>query len=324
MKKLWMVTLLMAALCLPAALTAAPLASARLTPTGVEWQPAASYEAMVLTVSGPDGVVLRREFKGGTAPSLDLFGRDGNPLTDGAYRWELSAAPHLDAATRGALVAARRAGDDSVVSRLQAEGKLPRSPLVQSGSFSVSGGAIVPSDLVEERKAAATAGTPAVRSKALTPNIAEDQVIPDDLIVQGSGCVGFDCVNNESFGFDTIRLKENNLRIKFEDTSVGTFPTNDWQLTANDSRQRRRQQVLDRGHHRLQGPVHHHGRRDDQLDLRRQHGPRRLPHLDAGARPPRQHQQHPGDPPRAEQLRRLHRPDLGRRRPTRRTSSSAT
>jgi hypothetical protein len=63
----------------------------------------------------------------------------------------------------------------------------------------------------------------------------EDQVIPDDLIVQGSTCVGLDCVNNESFGFDTIRLKENNTRIKFEDTSVGAFPTNDWQLTANDS-----------------------------------------------------------------------------------------
>ena len=64
---------------------------------------------------------------------------------------------------------------------------------------------------------------------------AADVVFPDDLIVQGSGCVGFDCVNNENFGFDTIRLKENNLRIKFEDTSVGPFPTNDWQLTANDS-----------------------------------------------------------------------------------------
>src|SRR5690606_21971479 len=47
--------------------------------------------------------------------------------------------------------------------------------------------------------------------------------------------VGFDCVNNESFGFDTIRLKENNIRIKFEDTSTGTYPSNDWQLTANDS-----------------------------------------------------------------------------------------
>lgn len=65
---------------------------------------------------------------------------------------------------------------------------------------------------------------------------AADQVIADDLIVQGSICTGFDCVNNESFGFDTLRLKENNLRIKFEDTSsTGSFPTTDWQLTANDS-----------------------------------------------------------------------------------------
>jgi hypothetical protein len=63
-----------------------------------------------------------------------------------------------------------------------------------------------------------------------------DDVIPDDLIVQGSACIGLDCVNNESFGFDTIRLKENNTRIKFDDTSTGAgFPNHDWQLTANDS-----------------------------------------------------------------------------------------
>jgi hypothetical protein len=63
-----------------------------------------------------------------------------------------------------------------------------------------------------------------------------DQVILDDLIVDGSACVGQDCVNGESFGFDTLRLKENNLRIKFQDTSASaSFPSNDWQLTANDS-----------------------------------------------------------------------------------------
>ena len=39
-----------------------------------------------------------------------------------------------------------------------------------------------------------------------------------------------------AFGFDTIRLKEHNLRIKFDDTSTASsFPRNDWQLTANDS-----------------------------------------------------------------------------------------
>lgn len=63
-----------------------------------------------------------------------------------------------------------------------------------------------------------------------------DQVINDDLIVTGSLCVGFDCTNGESFGFDTIRLKENNVRIKFQDTSTSaSFPSRDWQITANDS-----------------------------------------------------------------------------------------
>jgi len=63
-----------------------------------------------------------------------------------------------------------------------------------------------------------------------------DQVFNDDVIVDGSLCVGLDCVNGESFGFDTIRLKENNLRIKFDDTSSSaSFPNNDWQITINDS-----------------------------------------------------------------------------------------
>ena len=63
-----------------------------------------------------------------------------------------------------------------------------------------------------------------------------DQVFLDDLIVTGSACIGQDCVNGESFGFDTIRLKENNLRIKAQDTSnSASFPTNDWQITFNDS-----------------------------------------------------------------------------------------
>ncbi len=72
---------------------------------------------------------------------------------------------------------------------------------------------------------------------AVSPGLTavNDQVIPDDLIVQVKLCVGLDCVNNEDFGDDAIRLKENNLRIAFNDTSVGAFPSNDWQLQANDS-----------------------------------------------------------------------------------------
>ncbi|OLF71736.1 hypothetical protein AWH62_11390 [Maricaulis sp. W15] len=58
----------------------------------------------------------------------------------------------------------------------------------------------------------------------------------DDVIITFSLCVGNDCVNGESFGFDTLRLKENNLRIHFDDTSSSaSFPANDWRIVVNDS-----------------------------------------------------------------------------------------
>jgi hypothetical protein len=76
-------------------------------------------------------------------------------------------------------------------------------------------------------------GVGAATQPALLPSL---QTIAEDLVVQGSGCFGLDCTTGEVFGFDTLRLKENNLRIKFEDTSVSAgFPSNDWQLTINDS-----------------------------------------------------------------------------------------
>ena len=67
-----------------------------------------------------------------------------------------------------------------------------------------------------------------------TAPAAADQLISDDLIVQGSLCSGSQCVDGESFGFDTIRMKQNLVRLGFVDTSVGAFPTTDWQITVND------------------------------------------------------------------------------------------
>ncbi len=65
---------------------------------------------------------------------------------------------------------------------------------------------------------------------------AADVLHYDDVIITGSLCVGFDCVNGESFGFDTIILKEHNLRIFFNDTSYSaSYPTNNWRITVNDS-----------------------------------------------------------------------------------------
>ncbi len=66
--------------------------------------------------------------------------------------------------------------------------------------------------------------------------VSADEVTFDDVIIDGSACIGLDCVNGEVFGFNTLILKENNLRIYFHDTSSSAaFPSTDWQLVANDS-----------------------------------------------------------------------------------------
>lgn len=45
-----------------------------------------------------------------------------------------------------------------------------------------------------------------------------------------------DGAGGEDFGFDTLRLKENNLRIHFDDTSASaSFPANDWRITINSA-----------------------------------------------------------------------------------------
>lgn len=69
-----------------------------------------------------------------------------------------------------------------------------------------------------------------------TVNVYSDQLFNDDIVVKGSICVGVDCNSGENFNFDTIRLKENNLRIRFIDSSsTSTFPTRDWEITVNES-----------------------------------------------------------------------------------------
>lgn len=230
----WSVRLLLilTVVFLPAAVSAAEVARVDVDAAIVEWSPVVEHERLVLTVSRPDESTARQELAAGQSPVYQLSA--GDP--DGVYTWELRATPKVSAEVKKELAGARKSGDPTILWRLRKEGKLPEE-MVQSGTFTVSRGAIVSPD--QEEKAGAPSKPTVKKGQSGGQDMGvifeADQVIPDDLIVQGSGCFGFDCVNNESFGFDTIRLKENNLRIKFEDTSVGSFPTNDWQLTANDS-----------------------------------------------------------------------------------------
>lgn len=236
-----------------------PIANAALDRTELKWKPVIAYESLVLTVSQPNGEVFRQEFEAGSEPSFKLRDANGAALPDGQYVYELRLIPNLAPEVKEALRDGREGNNDAKVARqLRQSGKLP-AEVIQFGSFLVSKGAVFIGSAESEKDAqlrqrisrgtgfrppplAPDAGrdsaffTPAAYSPSNATLGAFDQVIPDDLIVQGSACVGLDCVNNENFGFDTIRLKENNLRIKFEDTSSAAgFPSNDWQLTANDS-----------------------------------------------------------------------------------------
>ena len=93
-------------------------------------------------------------------------------------------------------------------------------PLVQSGTFTVANGAIVSPSAIERRN--------------LRP--APETLFNDDVSAKGGVCAGFDCTSPESYGLATAKLKANNTRLKFEDTSTSAgFPTTDWQLSANDT-----------------------------------------------------------------------------------------
>ena len=225
---------------------------ATLTSTGfsVRWDVAAPNAGLSLTISAPDGQVFRKEFKSGPA-EFRLIDNQGEKLPDGQYTYELRVVPMISAEVKHTLSNARAKGNDADVGReMRKRGMLP-TPLVEAGSFSiVNGSAVVPGALEEKNgRVAKVTWQPRVSNGAFIGaalakrkshhaylNPFFDFVIADDLIVQGSACVGLDCVNGEVFGFDTIRVKENNTRIQFDDTSVSAgFATNNWQIRANSS-----------------------------------------------------------------------------------------
>jgi len=216
---------------------------ARMTASGsvAIWTTAVGHDKIALTVVGPDGSVFQKEFAAGVTPMFRLQDLGGK-ATDGSYTYEMRIVPNVSSSVRQQLAAAREAGDDVAAARIQREAGLAEQ-MVQSGTLSVSNGAFINPDATEpvlrQPAAAASTSSGTVSASSITPpkKISPlDIVQADDVIIQGSLCVGLDCVVNESFGFDTIRLKENNTRIKFDDTSTSTgFPNHDWQLTANDS-----------------------------------------------------------------------------------------
>lgn len=208
----------------------------------ISWMIGVPYETATLTISMPDGSVYRREFPAGTVPTFSVWSRRSGAFRSGIFNYELVLTPVLAPGVKEALAQARDKGNGAAIEAdLKIKGMLPER-IVESGAFTVINGQIVrggendvePQSTMENSPAqtenSSTARSPKIRAST------EAQYIQEDLSVKGSICVGFDCANGEVFGFDTLRLKENNLRINFDDTSnSASFPNNDWQITINDS-----------------------------------------------------------------------------------------
>ncbi len=184
-----------------------------ITEKRITWTPHVENSGMVLTISGPD-FYHQKTYRAGDRPTFRPY-RGGRPLPDGLYTYELQllpvgdldSKPRIDEEKRGIEPAT---GEDAIVS---------------SGSFSILDGSFVTQDVAESAK------------EDMAADLAPADVLHyDDVIITGSLCVGFDCQNGESFGFDTQILKEHNLRIYFNDTSyTASYPTNNWRITINDS-----------------------------------------------------------------------------------------
>src|SRR4051794_27500858 len=64
---------------------------------------------------------------------------------------------------------------------------------------------------------------------------AADDVIVGNLIVQGKTCGGPLCINGETFGTGTLRLKDTETRIDFINTNTTPLAPRDWRIEANST-----------------------------------------------------------------------------------------
>jgi len=172
-------------------------------PTRVDWSPTVDYERIVLTVVGPEELVNRQELEAGQTPSLSLFKPNGERLPDGIYRYELQI--------------------------LQRGGGMKST--LQGGALLVQGGKFVSPNLAES-----PASPPAQSTSSKGRNITrKDSVVPDDLVVQGTACIGPSCANGDPDP-NNLTLKGLNPRIFFHDLNADCvcYPARNWVLQAND------------------------------------------------------------------------------------------
>src|SRR5436305_5491780 len=137
------------ALAIPAAMFAAKanpgepqsqapaLSDASISTSAIQWSASGPYERLTLTVNGPEGFTLNKEFAAGQGASLRLA--DLGVKADGAYTWQLRVVPRISAETKAQLAAARANDDDAAIARIRAEAHIDQE-IMESGTATIQNG----------------------------------------------------------------------------------------------------------------------------------------------------------------------------------------
>ena len=187
-----------------------PAAEVMIGTDGIYFVPKIGNSRLLISVSTPDGTVVKKSFDTGGTPYLGLGEVSENQVLDGTYTYEIRVSPMESKI--------RREGEEFEPN----SDMKTRRAITQTGYFTVRGGMIV---------------TPSNMAETQGPNLSgTKQTINEDTYIIGNLCVGADCSSPETFGDDVIRLKESNLRLHFEDTSsTSAYPANDWRILINDT-----------------------------------------------------------------------------------------
>lgn len=214
---------------------------------------AQSYQ---IDINGPNNYRATYRVEDANSLNISPLKADGTAFENGRYQITVSPSFRLTEQQQADMLDFRQSNDERGLAQYIAENRIPTSLEILTYSFGIQDGKFVSptrhegdmppptmlgyqTDFFAPEAITASINYFEVESTppAMDFTMAEEmQVFTQDVIVQGSLCVGVDCPSTQSFGFDTQILKENNLRIYFDDTSnSASFPSNDWRLVANES-----------------------------------------------------------------------------------------
>ncbi|WP_020537825.1 tail fiber domain-containing protein [Lewinella cohaerens] len=212
----------------------------------------------LVQISGPNAYHTQFEVANTSDIRLSPQKADGTAFSNGSYKVSITPTFQLSAEHQQNMMEMRQKGDTEAINQYLIDHQLPTSLDVYTINFGVQDGKFVapgrhegdmpPPTMFGKRTdfsssdaiyASVNYFETDLYAQTIDNSLLEEedmQVFATDVIVQGSLCVGIDCNSSESFGFDTQRFKENNLRVHFDDTSASaSFPSNDWRITINDS-----------------------------------------------------------------------------------------